>query len=294
VYKRQFFTYTVRDPLGRDSTARVEVNLAPVNDAPVANDDPLVYGVEDEPLRIRIENLLANDYDVDGDAEQEGLRIISAEPLVSIDGEPLRPYKSKEYDGEATDATWKLSGDYIEFLSRPDHFGFAGFRYVLADFDGATDTADVEIYFAAVNDAPRINDRPTSVKLEETTQFTVDQLMSKVYDIENDAFEFVGLSIAADGNASKNGIETFDPDTGIIDFTPLSLGAASISFDVIDERGAEASLEFVIHVRPQNLDPDARDDYGLRALEDGMITICLLYTSPSPRDRTRSRMPSSA
>ena len=26
----------------------------------------------------------------------------------------------------------------------------------------------------------------------------------------------------------------------------------------------------------------------------GRITICLLYTSPSPRDRTRSRMPSSA
>ena len=28
--------------------------------------------------------------------------------------------------------------------------------------------------------------------------------------------------------------------------------------------------------------------------EDGMGTVCLLYTSPSPRDRTRSRMPSSA
>ena len=25
-----------------------------------------------------------------------------------------------------------------------------------------------------------------------------------------------------------------------------------------------------------------------------LLTICLLYTSPSPRDRTRSRMPSSA
>ena len=25
-----------------------------------------------------------------------------------------------------------------------------------------------------------------------------------------------------------------------------------------------------------------------------MLNICLLYTSPSPRDRTRSRMPSSA
>ena len=27
---------------------------------------------------------------------------------------------------------------------------------------------------------------------------------------------------------------------------------------------------------------------------DGAIAACLLYTSPSPRDRTRSRMPSSA
>ena len=26
----------------------------------------------------------------------------------------------------------------------------------------------------------------------------------------------------------------------------------------------------------------------------GLRTVCLLYTSPSPRDRTRSRMPSSA
>ena len=29
-------------------------------------------------------------------------------------------------------------------------------------------------------------------------------------------------------------------------------------------------------------------------LEQGMRKGCLLYTSPSPRDRTRSRMPSSA
>ena len=32
----------------------------------------------------------------------------------------------------------------------------------------------------------------------------------------------------------------------------------------------------------------------LSAIEQGKITDCLLYTSPSPRDRTRSRMPSSA
>ena len=33
---------------------------------------------------------------------------------------------------------------------------------------------------------------------------------------------------------------------------------------------------------------------ALRSPDRSMIIICLLYTSPSPRDRTRSRMPSSA
>ena len=33
---------------------------------------------------------------------------------------------------------------------------------------------------------------------------------------------------------------------------------------------------------------------GTNASESLQITVCLLYTSPSPRDRTRSRMPSSA
>ena len=34
---------------------------------------------------------------------------------------------------------------------------------------------------------------------------------------------------------------------------------------------------------------------GVReALEEAVLQVCLLYTSPSPRDRTRSRMPSSA
>ena len=39
--------------------------------------------------------------------------------------------------------------------------------------------------------------------------------------------------------------------------------------------------------------PDINDWLKARK-EDGVDTVCLLYTSPSPRDRTRSRMPSSA
>ena len=35
-------------------------------------------------------------------------------------------------------------------------------------------------------------------------------------------------------------------------------------------------------------------DIGVDYVEGGWPGACLLYTSPSPRDRTRSRMPSSA
>ena len=43
-------------------------------------------------------------------------------------------------------------------------------------------------------------------------------------------------------------------------------------------------------------DPNRSAFIGLIKFEDGekRYIICLLYTSPSPRDRTRSRMPSSA
>ena len=38
---------------------------------------------------------------------------------------------------------------------------------------------------------------------------------------------------------------------------------------------------------------DANND-RIDRLQSEMLYVCLLYTSPSPRDRTRSRMPSSA
>ena len=39
---------------------------------------------------------------------------------------------------------------------------------------------------------------------------------------------------------------------------------------------------------------DGVPDRVFFATNESILTTCLLYTSPSPRDRTRSRMPSSA
>ena len=42
------------------------------------------------------------------------------------------------------------------------------------------------------------------------------------------------------------------------------------------------------------LDVDIVDTEEVESIKDSAVITCLLYTSPSPRDRTRSRMPSSA
>src|SRR5664280_2862730 len=47
-------------------------------------------------------------------------------------------------------------------------------------------------------------------------------------------------------------------------------------------------LPFVVNVE------EAREESAPKVWDDAPNVSCLLYTSPSPRDRTRSRMPSSA
>ncbi|TFI56741.1 tandem-95 repeat protein, partial [Sphingomonas parva] len=265
-----FFDYTVRDEFGRESSATVEVNLAPVNDAPTAVDDALIYAEEDKTLRVRIDSLLANDFDIDDDWFD--LRITGVEPLKNLAGNELNPYKESGYD-PATHITGKVDGDYLEFHIRPDYFGFAGFVYTVSDPWGATAKGKVEVYVSPVNDAPRAQDTTRWIRLEQTSIITVAQLMAQTYDIEGDAVSFVGLHLAANGSAATNGQAVLDAASGTIAFTPDALGDATLKYDVIDARGASATLTYKLKVRPLNDAPVARNDYGFRTLEDQILVI---------------------
>ena len=66
-----------------------------------------------------------------------------------------------------------------------------------------------------------------------------------------------------------------DPKFGSVDLSKF--------MNVIMESGKKAVAEAIIY--------GALDQVEKKAGKD---PLCLLYTSPSPRDRTRSRMPSSA
>ena len=50
----------------------------------------------------------------------------------------------------------------------------------------------------------------------------------------------------------------------------------------------------LIRMRLRKISPRLVVDGVINTHKAGLDHICLLYTSPSPRDRTRSRMPSSA
>ncbi len=264
-----FFAYTVRDAFGRESSARVEVDLAPVNDAPTALDDPTVPAIEDRILRIRIASLLANDSDVDG--EFEGLHIVRIDPLTNGAGAEIDRYKESEFPFAATNATGRIDGEYLELRLRPDYFGPAGFVYTLGDADGATATARVEIAVAPVNDAPRDHDRIHEIRLGRDASVTVADLLADTYDVEGDAITFVGLHAGLDGEPGSNGRAVLD--AGRVTFTPSALGSASIAYDVADARGAAATLTYDFRVRPLNDAPRAADDYGLRTLEDRALVI---------------------
>ena len=79
-------------------------------------------------------------------------------------------------------------------------------------------------------------------------------------------------------------------------------GAASVlTIHNIAYQGKYSASNFdYIGLQWSNFTPDKFEDYGsVNFLKGGIVyadvvNTCLLYTSPSPRDRTRSRMPSSA
>ena len=84
-------------------------------------------------------------------------------------------------------------------------------------------------------------------------------------------------------------------DDGLIAITPFNadhVGPASVDLTLGSTFRVFRKVHEVIAVRDHTDYRECTDK--LEIPEGGHILICLLYTSPSPRDMRRSRMPSSA
>ena len=101
---------------------------------------------------------------------------------------------------------------------------------------------------------------------------TIDPLEILENDIDQDGDELMLVSVqdSIGGNVSLNadGMISFDADSNFS-------GDGSFTYTITDNEGEESTASVTIFVSDPN-------------------NICLLYTSPSPRDATLSRMPSSA
>ena len=60
------------------------------------------------------------------------------------------------------------------------------------------------------------------------------------------------------------------------------------------KKGLKESQRRLKGFRSETKEASQKNQTFFKQLQSGWIQACLLYTSPSPRDRQRSRMPSSA
>lgn len=221
------FTYTVDDGQGGTATATVTITVTPVNDPPVAADDPATAG-EETPVAILV---LTNDADVDGDDLTVTEITAPASGTVAID------------PGDTT----------ITYTPNPNFNGQDSFTYTVDDGQGGNATATVTITVTSVNDPPIASDDP--VTTGEDIPIVVEPLTNDV-DVDGD-----DLTVAETSTPSS-GTVVIDPGDTTITYTPnLDFhGEDSFTYTVDDGQGGNATAVVTITVEPANDPPVAADD----------------------------------
>ncbi|HGF5084576.1 TPA: tandem-95 repeat protein [Vibrio parahaemolyticus] len=207
------FTYIVTSGGVSESTT-VEVNVTPVNDAPVAKDD-IATTQEDTAVTI---DVLPNDTDVDGDK----LSIQSATV-------PEAQGKVEIVDGK------------LVFTPAENFNGDAEITYTVTD-GSLTDQATVKVTVNAVNDTPEVESNIADQTLaEDFTPYSID-LNNAFSDVDGE------LTFSVSGNSNiqvaiVNGIATFTP-------TADWSGSEALTFTATDPSGESVSQTVNFTVAP--------------------------------------------
>ncbi|HCE3035762.1 TPA: tandem-95 repeat protein [Vibrio parahaemolyticus] len=210
------FTYIVTSG-GVSESAIVEVNVTPVNDAPVAKDD-IATTQEDTAVTIGV---LPNDTDVDGDK-------LSIES-VSV---PKEQGTVEVVDGK------------LVFTPAENFNGDAEITYTVTD-GALTDQATVKVTVNAVNDTPVVESNIADQTLaEDFAPYTID-LNTAFSDVDNVDGELT-FSVSGNSNiqvAIVNGIATITP-------TADWNGSETLTFTATDPSGESISQTVNFTVAP--------------------------------------------
>ncbi|MGI2999644.1 tandem-95 repeat protein [Vibrio alginolyticus] len=210
------FTYIVTSG-GVSEPTTVNVDVTPVNDAPVANDDTAITD-EDTPVTI---DVLPNDTDIDGDT----LRIDSAS-VPSDQG------------------TVEIVDGKLVFTPAENFHGDAEITYTVTD-GSLTDQATVNVTVNAVNDTPVVESNIADQTLaEDFTPYSID-LNTAFSDVDNVDGE---LTFSVSGNSNVN----VSIENGIATFTPTAdwNGSEALTFTATDPSGESVSQTVNFTVAP--------------------------------------------
>jgi VCBS repeat-containing protein len=194
------FSYTVSDNNGGSNTYTVTVNVLPVNDAPVANNDS-ASGNEDSVIS---GNVLGNDADVENDA--------LAAILVS---------------GPANGSLTLNTDGSFNYTPNANFNGTDSFTYKANDGALDSNVATVTLTVNPVNDAPTTTPVTLAPMAEDSGARLITQaeLLANASDIDGPALTAAGLVISSgSGSLADNGNGTWTYTPALNDDTSVSFG----------------------------------------------------------------------
>ncbi len=254
------FTFQVSDGTVFSGSATMTVNVTPVNDPPVADDEAFTVA-EDGAVII---NVLAGDTDLDGDTltvtEIDGTPISLGSPVAISTG-----VVSLNADGTLT------------FAPNTNFNGPAAFDYTVSDGNGGSDIGNVSGNVTPVNDPPVADDEIFTVA--EDGSVIIPVLVGDT-DLDGDTLtitEIDGSPISVGSPVTiATGVVSLNAD-GTLTFTPNANfnGPASFDYTVSDGNGGSDVGNVSGTVTPVN-DPPVADDETFTVAEDGSVIIPVL------------------
>ncbi|GJM02808.1 MAG: hypothetical protein DHS20C08_13090 [Rhodomicrobium sp.] len=243
---RAYFDYEVSDGINPPVTARVYLEITPVNDDPFAQQDTNIPLYNDGPTLITRQSVLANDFEFDGDE----LTIVS----VSVN--------------QGGTATLTAAGDIL-FTASGAPGDIISISYTVDDGTGRTSSTQITGILEQRFNLEAAGDQAATIEGEAVT-ITRQSLLA------NDTNEGTQDAVITRYSDIANGEITFN-QAGDIVFTPAPgfSGTASFTYHAINKQGGVSSATVTIEVAPLsvNQSPIANDDFGFELDEDNSLII---------------------
>ena len=226
------FTYAISDGHGGTASAAVQVEVAPVNDAPVALPDHAATE-EDTPVTVLV---LHNDADIDWDE-------------LSV---------TRVWDAQHGIAGVSATGKSVVFTPERDYVGSGSFTYEISDGHGGIATTSGIVTVSPVNDVPVGVDDTAACDEDTPLVMFYSSLTANDTDIDGDAVSLTSVH----STGATRGTLTLDPMTDTVTYVPEHNyhGPASFAYTLSDGNGGTAQAMVRVTVRPVNDAPMAYDD----------------------------------